>query len=56
MAVVGYTDALVQTLLPGAQDGPSVEHRGVDPKQLCRELDGFERSLSTITKARANSS
>lgn len=53
MAVVGYTDALVQALLPGAQDGPSLEHHGVNPKQLSRELDGFERSLSTITKARA---
>jgi len=56
MAVVGYTDALVQALLPGTHDGPPVEHHGVDPKQLRRELDGLERSLSTITKARANNS
>jgi len=46
----------VQALLPGTHDGPPVEHHGVDPKQLRRELDGLERSLSTITKARANNS
>ncbi|HEX9893510.1 MAG TPA: RsbRD N-terminal domain-containing protein [Gemmatimonadales bacterium] len=50
MAVVGYTDALVHTLLPG--DGPSSNGApSIDPAELQHELDAITRSLQAITGA-----
>jgi hypothetical protein len=50
MAVVGYTDALVHTMLAPSADTPLSGPPGVDPDQLKHELDAFAEALATITR------
>jgi hypothetical protein len=50
MAVVGYTDALVHTLLPG-DGGHSNGAPSVDPTELQHQLDAIARGLESVTGA-----
>ena len=48
MAVVGYTDALVQSLLPGSDDRPAT--RAPDPEELTRSISRMRTELvNTVT-------
>jgi hypothetical protein len=52
-AVVGYTDALVSTLLPPRQDDEEpADPRSIDPKAVERDLEAFSRSLAVVTRER----
>lgn len=48
MAVVGYTDALVHTLLPGDEPG-SNGAPSIDPAELQGQLDLIGRGLAAVT-------
>lgn len=54
MAVVGYTDALVATLLPADPEAPVPEPSGFDPDRFSRELDGFISALAEVTTVPAS--
>ncbi len=54
MAVVGYTDALVTSMLPGSQSDSSDDTDGVDEETVRMELDEFAEKLLAITGHHAN--
>ncbi len=47
-AVVGYTDALVQSMLPPSDDGPPREPLTLDPGTVGHELTEFADALAQI--------
>ena len=50
MAVAGYTDALVHSLLPGRDDELTPPGSGIDPARLEQELDELCAALREVTQ------
>lgn len=50
MAVAGYTDALVHSLLPGTDEDLPPLGNGIDPKRIEQELDKLGEALGEVTQ------